>query len=439
MNKRDYFLTCMRNETYQIRSWVISVFSVVNPRPHITEVKHPYEIIYDPTDKDALFFAQPKEGGGYVSVKIDGSQADKPLYGAKEGVDVPAGALPLRHEDMNTSYGIMLGNMYLLHYPFGDKFDFHNGVIKQSFEDQLTKLLTDDVPNQEDELPDRVYVREYLRYGEACGALAGFDRIFAASGSVKVLTIDPSVLALRDKLVNQYRDQLSDPRIQALIEEQVVAADKASFKGDPSEDFLISGKAFNPTRKKQLAMIGGSAGFGGADGGTASFIPSSLRDGWRVEDIPIHANEARAGSFFRGKETALGGSDVKVGTRMGMNSKIVEKFCGAKTGLPTIIEEYETSKYTGLYVVGKNGPILITESNVKNLIGKEVMIHSPTHCQSAGDAYCETCIGVTWSTLKNGVTNIITNIGDVYMYDKMKRMHGKALVMALFFFKSHIG
>jgi hypothetical protein len=439
VNKRDYFLTCMRNETYALRAWVISSFSVVNPRPHITEVTYPYEIIYDPTDKDALFFAQPTEAGGYTSIKIEGSKADQPLYRAKEGVDISAGSLPLRHDDMNTSYGIMLGNMYLLHYPFGTKFDFHNGVITQNFENHLTKLLTDDVTNIEDELPNRIYVREYMRYGEACGALGAYDRLFSASGSPKVLTIDPTVLALRDKLVNQYKDQLSDPRIQAMIEEQVVAADKASFKGDPAEDFLISGKSFNPTRKKLLAMIGGSAGFGGSEGGTASFIPTSLRDGWRVEDIPIHANEARAGSFYRGKETAMGGSDVKVGTRMGMNSKISEKFCGAKTGIPTTITKLDTFMYLGLYVVGKSGPILITDNNITDYVGKEIMIHSPTHCRTEGDGYCETCIGTTWSTLKNGVTNIITNIGDVFMYDKMKRMHGKALFTTTFHFLEHIG
>lgn len=429
----------MNNGTYAYRDWVISAFSVVDPRPHITEVTYPYQLIYDPTDTNALFFAQPTENGSFVSVKIDQSDARQPLYRAKEGVDVVKGELPLQHDNMNTSYGIILGNMYLLHYPFGTKFAFINGVITQAFENRLTKVLVDNVPNPADEQPDRIYVREYEKYGEACGALAGYDRLFAASGSVKALTIDQSVLTLRDQLIAKHKHELSDPRVQAMIEEAVVAADKASFKGDPAEDFLISGKSFNPTRKKQLALIGGSAGFGGADGGTASFIPTSLRDGWRVEDIPIHANEARAGSYFRGKETAMGGSDVKVGTRMAMNSHIAEEFCGAKTGLPTVITKLDVSMYYGLYVVGKAGPILITEENVATYIDKEIMIHSPAYCKTKGDAYCETCIGKTWSTMKEGVTNIITNIGDVFMYDKMKRMHGKALAMATFHFLSHVG
>ena len=437
MNKRDYYLLCMNSETYMERDWVISAFTVVDPRPHITEVTYPYQIIYDPVAPEGLFFAKP-EGQGYVSVRIDGVEHDRPLFGAKEGVDIVAGELPLQHDSVNTSYGIILGNMYLLYYPFGNKFKFHNGVIGQDFETKLTGMLSDNIPGRIGELPNRIYVHEFERYGEACGALAAYDKLFASSGSLKALTVDPTVIELRDRLIEENKHQLYDQRVHAEIEEQVVAADKASFKGDPAEDFLITGKSFNPTRKKQLIMIGGSAGFGGDDGGSASFIPTSLRDGWRVEDIPIHANEARAGSFFRGKETALGGADVKNGTRMGMNSKIDSEYCGTKMGLPTVINNTNQKKYYGLYVVGKNGPILIEQSNVQQFFDRPIMVHSPAHCASKGDAYCKTCIGKTWSLLENGVTNTITNIGDVFMYDKMKRMHGKALKMAVFQYLSHI-
>ena len=437
MNKRDYFLMCMNTDTYMYRDWVISAFSVVDPRPHITEVTYPYQIIYDPADPEGLFFAKP-EGSGYISVRIEGVKHDHPLYGAKEGVDIVAGDLPLQHDNVNTTYGIMLGNMYLLYYPFGNKFKFHNGVITNDFEQRLTVMLSDNIPGRVGEQPDRIYVHEFEKYGEACGALAGYDKLFASSGSLKALTVDPAVIELRDRLIEENKHQLFDRRVQAEIEEQVVAADKASFKGDPAEDFLITGKSFNPTRKKQLIMIGGSAGFGGDDGGSASFIPTSLRDGWRVEDIPVHANEARAGSFFRGKETALGGADVKNGTRMGMNSKIDSDYCGTKIGLPTTITSSNSKKFYGLYAVGKSGPILIDENNVQQFIDRPIMVHSPAHCISKGDAYCKTCIGKTWSLLVHGVNNTITNIGDVFMYDKMKRMHGKALKTATFHFLSHI-
>lgn len=124
---------------------------------------------------------------------------------------------------------------------------------------------------------------------------------------------------------------------------------------------------------------------------------------------------------------------------MGMNAKISEAFCGTKFGMPTVITQEDKKKYYGLYIVGQQGPIAIDQSNVEKYIGVKLMVYSPTHCISKGDAYCETCIGKTWSLLKSGVNNVITNIGDVFMYDKMKRMHGKALATATFHFVSHIG
>jgi hypothetical protein len=185
-------------------------------------------------------------------------------------------------------------------------------------------------------------------------------------------------------------------------------------------------------------MIGGSAGFGGADGGSASFIPSSLRDGWKVEDIPVHANEARAGSFFRGKETALGGTEVINATRMTMNTKLVDTFCGTTKGKVITITEEDKSKYVGLNIVGKQGPIPVSKDNIDKYVGTTVMIHSPQLCLTPGDAYCTTCVGKNWSLLKDGLSSAVSNIGDVLTNDKMKRMHGKAMKLTVFHFEKSI-
>lgn len=428
MDKLEYFLLCMNSGTYKIADWVRSVFCVFDKRPLLSDATYDYQVIFDPSDLDALFVAVPHEGKRHA-VKLTGSKKFSPLYHAKEACDIKAGALPLQHDDINTTYGIILGNMYLLHYPFGNKFKFINGEIGGSFEDTLASLLTDDVKEGEQELDDRIYVREYLLYGEACGALGGFDRIFASSGSPKALTVAPEVLQLRDKLIAENKHQLHDRTVQAKIEEQLVAADKKSFENDPARDFLITSKSFNPTRKKQLIMIGGSSGFG--NDGDASFIPTSLRDRWKVEDIPVHANEARAGSYFRGKETQYGGYDVKVSYRMAMNSRVAMDFCGTTRGKPIALNETNAKQVIGLYAVTPKGPVLIDKDNVKNLIGKTFMYYSPQYCKVDGSSYCATCIGKTYSRLPNGLPSVVASIGDVYMYDKMKRMHGKAMTTAV--------
>lgn len=437
MNKRDYYVLCIRNKLYERRDWVISAFSVVRKRPFIADAKYAYQLLYDPKDPDLIWTAIPTDNG-FVAELITDMPMDRPPFIANEPMIVKAGEVPLVTEDHDTTYGIILGNMYLLYYPFGTKFKFVNGEIPESISDRIAELLTDNVKPGEIEKHGRIYVRELVRFGDGCDMLAALDKLFTFSGSNKLLTVDPGVLKLRDELVEKHKDQLHDPRVQAYIEDLVVKADKDSFKGDPAEKFLVSGKSFNPTRKKQLIMIGGSAGFGGADGGKSSFIPTSLRDGWKIEDIPIHANEARAGSFFRGKETAAGGTDVIVATRMGMNTRISEDYCGSERGLVTIIDQPNYSKYYGLSIVNGKDPILLTPENIAQYKDKKVLLHSPSYCKTKGDAYCATCVGVTWSRLKDGMNNVLSNTGDVFMYDRMKRMHGKALKTTTFVFVNHI-
>ncbi len=94
-------------------------------------------------------------------------------------------------EVQDTTYGIILGNMYLLYYPFGNKFKFVNGEIPESISDRIADLLTDNVKPGEIEKHDRIYVRELIRFGDGCDMLAAFDKLFTFSGSNKLLTVDP--------------------------------------------------------------------------------------------------------------------------------------------------------------------------------------------------------------------------------------------------------
>lgn len=426
MTRLEFFLKAMNANAYHSYDWVVGAFCVLRERPLLQDATYDYQIIFDHTDTKHLYAAIPDETGNRHPVLIEGTDRSLAPFFAKEEVDIGENVLPLNNPACNTTYGIILGNMFILHYPFGSKFPFVNDVIPGSFEDQLALLLTDDVANIEDEDPSKVYVREYAKYAEACGALAGFAFLFASSGSEKALTVDKSVLVLRDKLIKENAHQLGDVKVQAEIERQLVAADKASFANDPARDFLITGKSFNPTRKKQLVLIGGSSGFG--TDGEATFIATSLRDKWKVKDLPAHANEARAGSYFRGKETQFGGADVKVAYRMAMNSKVAKDFCGVTIGKRITISEYNAKRMVGLYAVTPTGPKEITKENIGTLNGKTMMYYSPQYCQVEGSSYCAVCIGKVYSRLPNGIPSVVANIGDVYMYDKMKRMHGKALV-----------
>lgn len=405
------------------RKWVLEVFCHVRKRPLLSEAEYTGQLISDPNETDSLFMADLENN---KAIKIDGLRIDKAPYFAKDRLLVKGGTIPLIHSDTQTTYGCILANMIVLVYPFGNNFEYSHKVFGGWFEDLLIERLTDNPPKGEEYKEGVIYVRDYIKFGEACAYLDTFGPIFASSGSVKVLTVDPSVIALRDKLIEENKDKLTDKTTLAVIEEKLVAADKATFVGDPAEDFLIKSKSFNPTRKKALIMIGGSSGFG--TDGKIDFIGTSLRDKWKVKDIPSHTNEARSGSFNRGKETQSGGYDVKIAYRMVMNLHVKEGFCNTTRGKPfTVTDKMKPDFLIGRFVQTTKGPVEITKEVFGSLVGKTIAVYSPQYCKSPKGSYCSICIGKRYSVSPTGLPSVVANIGDVFMYDKMGRMHGKAL------------
>lgn len=427
MNKVEYFTMAMNNNLFKKRQWVIDSFCIVQNRPTFSEAQYHGQLIVDPKEPDTLYWYNLSDPNDPQAVPIDDTSIKSALFHAKETLQVKANTIPLIKEDMVTTYGIVLANMILLWYPFSGKMAFTSKVIGGWIEDEILEQLKDNPKEGETEDPDAIYVYELEKLGEACGFLASLSTVFASSGSLGTVTVHPDVLKLRDKLVEENKDNLTDKTTLALIEEQLVKADKASFANDKdAQDFLIGGKAYNPTRKKMYTLIGGTSGFG--QGSKIDFIGGSLRDKWKVEDIPLHADEARSGSYFRGKETQFGGADVKVAYRMTMSMSVTDGFCGTKKGKTfTILEDTKSGKFLGRYVATANGPVEITEEVFSKLKGKSVQIYSPQFCIAEGSKLCPICVGKTYSALKYGIPSAVANIGDVFMYDKMKRMHGKPL------------
>lgn len=128
MNKRDYYLTCIKQIIRKARLGNLC-FSVVRKRPYIADVKYAYQLIYDPRNPDRIWTAVPTENG-YVAEMITDMAMDRPPYIANEPLIVQGlGECQMITEVQDTTYGIILGNMYLLYYPFGNKFKFVNGEI----------------------------------------------------------------------------------------------------------------------------------------------------------------------------------------------------------------------------------------------------------------------------------------------------------------------
>lgn len=425
MDKREYFIKMINKGLYMNRDWIITTFCAVRNRPTFNEAKYDGQVITKGGEDTLLYFFDKESNS---AIPIEDTNVKTSVLNFRSVETIKAGEIPLVESDIATTYGIFLGNMIMLHYPFGTKHPFVNGVITSKQVDWITERLVDNPPNGGDVPADKVSVKEFVKFGESCGYISSLATYFASSGSSNTTTVNPAVLKLRDQLYKKYEGKLHDRTVQAIIEEELVKADKTTFENDPDgKAYLTSGKAFNPVRKKTYLSVGGTSGFGGEN--AKAFIGNSLREKWKVEDIHHYANEARSGSYFRGKETQYGGYETKLAYRMAMTSTVAEDFCKANRGMAiSFLPTTNLNYYIGRNVVTKNGPVELTAGNVGSLVGKRVMIHSPQYCQTDGGSYCAICMGKKYSQLRSGVPSVVAHIGDVLMYDKMKRMHGKALV-----------
>lgn len=433
MHKRDFFIEAMKSEAYRYKRWVLEAFSV-------TVNKNPWG--GGDGDVDFALHRSPEgrvytyRGSEDVVTYLEGVGVNVPAYAFKEEVVVGPGDIPNLHKNITTTYGNLLVNWLLLVYPFGDKIDYMEGAIDIPRIEKIIEARKKDTPPEGTPRdPKGIYVDEYHKFNEAAFSLAGYTQLCVPSASAKTMTTDPQIAIRRKELMDQYRDRLHDPVIQAKIDAELIAMDKAWIKGDPSEGFFIKGKSFDVVRKKLFLYQGKEQGFGT----DSPVIETSLADGWNIDNLPAMGNSLREGSYNRGFMTALGGEATKFNYRIFQNTVVSEEDCGTKVGLPITIGESEAKYFISSTVLTADlGKIELTEENIKDFIGKPIILRSPAYCKTAGINFCATCMGKKIASTPTAISTYAADVGSVFLSTFMKAMHGKSLAVARYDLKARI-
>lgn len=430
-SRHQYFLEAMQAEAFIHKAWIINAFSVV--RRYDTSARYPYRLVASEDPKDMrVWFIDPNNNN--LPTVIDGTHRATPLFNFTEPFELKPNDLANVTQPITTTCGSVLFNAMAIVWPFGSKIEFMNGEIKGSkLEKLIAGRLTDDVDNPEDEKPDRIYVRELLRYCEAMSAIAGLTQLNTPGASPKSMSVDPAIIKRRDELLKQYAGQLHDPAIVARIEGELVAMDREWFKGDPAERFYIKGSSFDVTRKRAFIMYGVETGFSDTSKGVSLIVPS-LKEGWDLTKLPGIAETARAGSYNRGHQTAMGGESVKYFYRIFQNTRVLEDDCGSKGGLPWVITQDNFRSFVGLYMVdsdGKTVPIPVTQESVDSkIVGRTIIVRSPMLCKTKAPSFCARCVGDVLAASPTSLHIAASDVGSTFMYAFMKKMHGTALKVA---------
>ncbi len=428
MDKRDFFLAGLRAESYRYKRWVLSCFSLISKQFDNAEQlpardEHPYQLY---RDKTGYFFRDPNNQ--LTVTRIEKSDPSHPLFSFREVVQLKASDIPNLKKDITSTYGNLFVNQTVLCYAFGDKLEYMEGAIAvPRIERIIAKLVRDDPPPGAERDPKAMYVDELKRYKEAIFSLAGYTQLCVPSATPRTMTTDPKIAVRRKELMEQYKDRLSDPVIQAKIEKELIAMDRAWIAGDPDKGFYYRDKSFDIVRKRLYISQGSEQGFGIK----GDYISESLRDGWNVKNLPAMSNALRDGSYNRGSQTMLGGEATKFNYRVFQNTSITEEDCGSLLGLKIPLTEFNSRYFISNSVIDKGKVIELTDENVSNYVGKVVSVRSPLYCKTSGNNFCAVCIGKKIAATPRAIPTYAADIGSLFLSLFMRSMHGKALQVAV--------
>lgn len=433
MHKRDYFIQAMKAEAYRYKAWILGAFSVTRQKPTDVSEEYPYQLFRD--DKGQYYFF---EGQKDAAVYLEGIVPGEPPFSFKDQVVLGVGDVPNLKRNITSTYGNLLFNYIALVYPFGEKIDYMEGPITVPRVEKIIEGRLQDAPKNEADRSTSpggpLYVDEYMKFNEAMFSMAGLTQLCVPSATAKTMTTDPRIAVRRDELLKQYKDRLHDPVVQAKIDAELIAMDRAWLKGDLGEGFYIKDKSFEVVRKKTHLLQGAEQGFDVQ----GEVIPTSLNDGWDIKYLPAMGNSLREGSYNRGALTALGGEATKFNYRIFQNTVISEDDCGSTLGMPVEMTPTRAPRFLASSYITPKGPVEITEENLQGLMGQTLMMRTPLYCKTKGANFCAVCMGRKIATTPNAISTYAADIGSTFMGIMLKSMHGKSLSVAKYDYKQHL-
>ena len=428
MHKREYFIKALNAGAYRHKAWVIGSFSMTrHVEARYSEQDYYDYRLYPDAEKDQYYFQNPENREEKIYL-VD-SELDTPLFRFLDVIDLAYGDLPNLKKNITSTYGTMLFNAMVLVYAFNDKVAYMEGRIAVPAVEKIIEARLQDDPKPGEQVkadPNVLYITEYKRYNEAMFALAGFTQLCVPSATPKTMTTDPNIVARRTQLLEEYKDRLHDPVIQAKIDQELIAMDRAWMKGDEGEGFYIKDKSYDVVRKKTLLMQGSVQGFGVK----GDLVETSLNEGWDIKNLPAMSNSLRDGSYSRGAETMLGGEATKFNYRIFQNTVISEEDCGSQFGIEVEFDELRGPRFLSSSVITAQGLVEITEATLPKFMGKTVRVRSPIYCQTKGANFCAVCIGRKIATTPQAISTYAADVGSMFLAISMSAMHGKSLKVA---------
>ena len=351
-----------------------------------------------------------------------------PLIPIEGYFKLPANTLPNQPEEILTTAGLYVFNMFCIASAFKHKIPYINHEMNakalEGFNNELASLLLDNkiqIKGEIEVFQNNITFISYL------------TELFMPGISIELLEELPEVKKMKKELVKRYKKEIDagDAAFYAdNVEKPLLAEAKKILSTDESWDIYSIGKkpTFDNNYKSNVVSIGPIR-----NPITESYdiISNSYDNGVELDKYAAYCNQLISGTYDRSVKTQYGGAKTKQ-IFAAMGNIITDEpgsDCGTKKTLKMILTKDEAKNYLYSFIVDPKNPnelIELSTERIGDFIGKEIELRSPLYCCSK--KICNKCLGNLYYRLGIKTIGVATSrISASLMYISMKSFHDQSI------------
>lgn len=400
-------------------------FILLTDQQYINEYLEAFKTPEDVNSKKLQeYFSSTIERGedGFTIKKIS-----PPKYFTSDEFILKKGTLPNVSEDIQTSIGLYLINMYYISSIFEDKIPYFNpkdglnpGNISK-LQQQIVNLI----------LEKKATPKQFGIFQKRLQWIGFKGTIWNAGTNYNFIKVNPDVKKAKPELLKAWKEKVAqgeDPitTYVTMVEQPLLNIAKESLKNDPSWPIYARGGKPKWGNMYKNCTISMGPVFDPITG-TYKVAEHSFMEGIDNNLVPQFSNIQVDAAYNRAVQTQDGGAKTKQIFAAMQSVKLDSKRgsdCGSTKYKEFLLTEKNLNKNLLRYILDeKTGKLVkLTQENSKDYIGKVVKMRSPLYCKNP--CYCNICEGDYFYEL--GVVNIgntTTRMSSTIMNKALKSMH----------------
>ena len=361
------------------------------------------------------------------------NKVEEPMFHTYDKITVKAGKIGNLSEDIETTVGRYLFNMFILDYAFDSKIPYFNKTLNGKNYGDLIQTLCDKL------LEDVITGEQMAEFQKRICWFNNFTEIIMPGLSTDLLVLPKEIKAEFKRLCEVNKEIIDNDDVIGYIEKiekPILAFAKKYYKdkGEPSWDIYSLGSKpkFDNVFKNMFIENGPML-----DIVTGKYKISTycFSDGIPPEMFDLYANQNVNGAYSRAVNTAYGGAKTKEFTAAFQSLVVTEDDCKSQGTVAITVTEKNVNDVKWRWIRSNdnsdetydgNGFILLTPDKAKTMIGKVVECRSPLYCNS--EHLCWKCVGEIYK--RTGLKNVgltLSKLTSMFLQTSLKMMHNSTI------------